>query len=284
MTNRVENRIRNCLDAMAFLNDNENDVFYIYDTITNRIYFTNRIDKHFNLLPMYNGTYTFDALGSFLYPRDLKELRTAVDKLLDGSSDGFQLECWFVNRDGKRIWIRISGKLQKASGHEYQWVVGRITNKPDEKSVDSLTGLFNARKLTEDLNGCLKEKYSGFFMVLGIDNFKNINARYGRGYGNQILKQVAEVLDETIANQGRLYRLDSDKFAVNIANGDKKTINNLYEQIQKRCVQYCTISSGVTEYAHYMCHDTIFQYAESALEQAKQSGKNIQACECCFPT
>lgn len=276
MTNRVENRIRNCLDAMAFLNDNENDVFYIYDTITNRIYFTNRIDKHFNLLPMYNGTYTFDALGSFLYPRDLKELRTAVDKLLDGSSDGFQLECWFVNRDGKRIWIRISGKLQKASGHEYQWVVGRITNKPDEKSVDSLTGLFNARKLTEDLNGCLKEKYSGFFMVLGIDNFKNINARYGRGYGNQILKQVAEVLDETIANQGRLYRLDSDKFAVNIANGDKKTINNLYEQIQKRCVQYCTISSGVTEYAHYMCHDTIFQYAESALEQAKQSGKNIQ--------
>lgn len=277
MTDRVENRIRNCLDAMAFLNDIENDVFYIYDVFANRIYFTNRIDKHFNLLPMHNGTYTFDELGSFLYPRDLRELRTAVDKLLEGSSSGLQLECWFVNRDGKRIWIRIDGKLQKIDSHDEQWVVGRITNKPDEKSVDSLTGLFNARKLTEDLNVCLKEKYRGFLMVLGIDNFKNINARYGRGYGNQILKQVAETLDETVGNQGRLYRLDSDKFAVNIVNGNKTTINNLYEQIQKNSAQYCTMSSGVTEYAHYMCHDTIFQYAESALEQAKQSGKNGQA-------
>lgn len=276
MTKILENRIRNCLDAMSFLNDNVNDVFYIYDISANRIHFTNRVDKHFNLLPMHNGTYTFEELGSFLYPRDMKELRASVNKLLDGSSNGFQLECWFVNRDGKRIWIRIGGKLQKVFEHDYQWIVGRITNKPDEKSVDSLTGLFNSKKLTEDLNACLKKKARGFFMVLGIDNFRNINARYGRGHGNQVLKQVAEILDGIVGNQGRLYRLDSDKFAVNIVDGNKQNVNKLYEQIQKRSVKHCTISSGVTEYAHYMRSDTIFQYAESALEQAKQLGKNIQ--------
>ena len=57
------------------------------------------------------------------------------------------------------------------------WIIGRIADNDTEQNIDPLTGLFNTRKLVEDLDECLKNEQTGFLIVLGIDNFKNINIR-----------------------------------------------------------------------------------------------------------
>ena len=67
--------------------------------------------------------------------------------------------------------------------------------------IDSLTGLWNYDKCTEDLESAvLKEE--GYFIVFGIDNFKHINVKNGRPFGNDVLKRMTESLEK---NAWRLF-------------------------------------------------------------------------------
>ena len=81
-------------------------------------------------------------------------------------------------------------------------------------------------------------------------------------------------MDESL----RVYRLDSDKFAVNGLNLEKEQIEEIYKEIQKKTPSPCTMSSGVTKYAPEYDEDAdvIYQQAENALDRAKKNGKNNQ--------
>ena len=143
-------------------------------------------------------------------------------------------------------------------------------------NIDSLTGLFDAERMMEDLKRSRQNSSGGYLMVLGIDNFRDINTRHGRGFGNQVIKNIAEILEEEVGDSGAVYRLDSDKFAVCIFNGSRETAESLYGRIQKHCAHVCTLSAGTAEYADGQEDmDEIYQRAENTLNLAKQQGKNM---------
>ena len=150
------------LETMGFLNDSTDDFLYIYDLPSGRVYFANRIDEKYNLPPMTEGAYAIEEVKSFLGPRDLKNFQCDLDELISGDEQIQNREYWLVNQQGERFWIRNSGKLQRDEDGNPQWILGRISDATVGQSVDSLTGLFNARKMTEDLEACLKRNGKGF--------------------------------------------------------------------------------------------------------------------------
>lgn len=74
---------------------------------------------------------------------------------------------------------------------------------------DSLTGLENRRRLTEEL----EKRNNVFLMIINIDSFQEINDLYGDEAGDTILKDFALFLQENIQDNVNLYRLHSDEFA-----------------------------------------------------------------------
>ena len=57
-----------------------------------------------------------------------------------------------------------------------------------------------------------KEKLSGYFIQIGIDDFGIINNVQGQIYGNYILKRVAECIAECLSSGQRIYHLVTDKY------------------------------------------------------------------------
>lgn len=92
----------------------------------------------------------------------------------------------------------------------------------------------------EHLDEMLNSRKEGVLLVLGVDNFKNINTKYGRGHGNFILKRIAALLENSIDENIKIYRLDGDRFAVNFVGYDMEAVREVYQNIQMKMMENCT--------------------------------------------
>ena len=74
----------------------------------------------------------------------------------------------------------------------------------------------------------------GFFLRIGIDDFRDINGDFGMEYGDYILKSTADCIAENIKPSQRLYRILADEFmVVDFSGGDMEAATELYKNIRK---------------------------------------------------
>ncbi len=90
--------------------------------------------------------------------------------------------------------------------------------------TDPLTGLFNRRYAMPHLSRLSEESRRNgrqfAIMVLDIDHFKNINDRHGHAAGDEILRQVAQRLQDNLRAVDLLARIGGEEFLVAIPNSD----------------------------------------------------------------
>lgn len=155
---------------------------------------------------------------------------------------------------------------------------------------DSLTGLPNRialysyidKKLESEAN----EKY--LFLFLDLDGFKDVNDTYGHQAGDQLLKVVANRLQQLAEEDDFVGRLGGDEFII-IARSKtsypleegKKLGQQIIESINKsislnekdEVVIKCSIGGAI--WPDYSIEpDDIIQLADEALYQSKRTGKN----------
>ena len=266
-------RLQDSLETMRFLSAGSEASLYIYDIAAGRVYFADSFDEKYHLPPMTDGSYSITELMGFLR-RDLAAARPEIRDLPREIRQLCHSEYWLTNEAGGNILLKNEIRVEYSDSGRPVWVVGRLMDAAVGRNIDTLTGLFDAEKMAEDLKSCCRDGSGGYLVVLGIDNFRDINTRNGRGFGNQVIRSVAEILEEQTGDAGAVYRLDSDKFAVYIPNGTREAIEGLYSRIQKHCAHLCTLSAGAAEYTGEDV-DEIYQRAENTLSQAKQQGRNL---------
>ena len=83
--------------------------------------------------------------------------------------------------------------------------------------LDALTGLLNQNSF---LNRSEEMHYTnGMLIVFDVDDFKQINDRYGHIQGDLCLAGIAECIKKSYANFGYCYRIGGDEFCVLLKNG-----------------------------------------------------------------
>lgn len=80
--------------------------------------------------------------------------------------------------------------------------------------TDPLTGVRNRRSLMSDLDDALAGGDDVVLAIFDLDGFKEYNDRFGPPAGDSLLMRLTAVLDATIENQARAYRLGGDEFCV----------------------------------------------------------------------
>lgn len=84
--------------------------------------------------------------------------------------------------------------------------------------TDEVTGLFNQRKLIEDLElyiGRYQHDQVGFSLLfVDIDYFKNVNDQFGHVVGSQLLVDMSAVLKAQLRSSDLVYRYGGDEFIV----------------------------------------------------------------------
>ncbi|MEM6501583.1 MAG: EAL domain-containing protein [Cyanobacteria bacterium P01_C01_bin.89] len=167
---------------------------------------------------------------------------------------------------------------------------------------DSLTGLPSRAFLLEEIDKSLKQKQSGFALVLlDCDQFQVINGSFGNATGNQVLKAIANRLRQQCRPQDTLSRLGEDEFCFLVQDVDNVEdlapfINQLLEVFQQpftiaQCDIFITACVGITVQSigdqdradenpivssPLQLPEELVQEADTAMYQAKRRGKGSQ--------
>src|SRR5262245_47395745 len=106
-------------------------------------------------------------------------------------------------------------------------------------SVDALTGIANRRHfdraLDRELRRARREGQPVSLVFLDLDEFKRFNDTYGHARGDEVLRQVAQTLDETFRRGGDLVaRYGGEEFAVILPGLDARRASLYAERLRRR--------------------------------------------------
>jgi diguanylate cyclase (GGDEF)-like protein/putative nucleotidyltransferase with HDIG domain len=148
--------------------------------------------------------------------------------------------------------------------------------------TDPLTGLGNHRhfheRLQRDLDKAQSEGFALTLLLLDIDNFKQVNDRFGHPAGDRVLAQLATRLRQG----GEAFRLGGDEFALLLPRRDEheglSIANSIIDRIGDTELEHggkVSISAGIATYPqHGVERSELVRVADSALYLAKEHGKN----------
>lgn len=158
--------------------------------------------------------------------------------------------------------------------------------------TDALTGLWNRRKFFEEADRFIRllQQTGGPFslIILDLDDFKNINDRFGHLAGDEVLRQVATELKELRRGSDIVARLGGEEFVVGLPGTGLEGAVQLAERLRRSVEglrwqgRPVTASLGVTMLrdlgergippAGLVAH--LLRAADEALYASKSAGKN----------
>lgn len=261
------------------------DYIFFWDINRNKFKISSAIFDEFNLSKEIESDLV-NCWSKIVYPDDVQIWKDDIQELLHGKKGEHNLEYRLINKYEEIVWISCRGKVYVSDDPKTIFLVGRIKNIGEKNKFDSITGTWNREQFEHRINYLIKEKIykNGAMFIMDIDNFKNINEKYGHSYGDKVLRAIATEVLEYLPKDVRLYRLDGDEFAFFYPMCTKETIEKIYEKIQmytntqheiESNKYYCTVTAGVAMYPedgdNYL---DLFKHADIALDIAKISGKN----------
>lgn len=154
--------------------------------------------------------------------------------------------------------------------------------------VDALTCLPNRRQVIKQLQNEVfrAERYTTRLSVsmIDIDHFKRINDSYGHTVGDQVLFQLANILQENVRSPDTVGRYGGEEFLVVLPNTGLKEAAEQAARLCKRIrgtdinigeTVKMTVSIGVAEYRHGQENwQKFLSRADMALYEAKNSGRD----------
>ncbi|WP_413111494.1 EAL domain-containing protein [Thaumasiovibrio sp. DFM-14] len=161
---------------------------------------------------------------------------------------------------------RVNHYLQVLSDKNHQLKI--------QSETDSLTGLNNRRALLKHLT-IRTDRSTPFAVVFfDIDEFSELNNRYGLQFGDAVLCDVKELLIKTLPKQSFLCRLDADNFvAVFDWNTDRHQLIDLLEHVMLTAPATYSLAIGATlSPADGTNAPTLMHTADIALRHAKEAG------------
>ena len=157
-------------------------------------------------------------------------------------------------------------------------------DKPEGK--DFFTGLYNKRACEELVNDTLQsDKNLHYMVVMDVDNFKNVNDRYGHLCGDQVILKMGEIINKAVAGRGIVGRFGGDEFFVFTksidSEGDLRAMLTFIKKLMRQEFQEQFGGDGLTASMGVSCfpdfgkdYDTLFKEADKCLYIAKEKGKN----------
>ena len=160
------------------------------------------------------------------------QTRKRMTKLEVAGEDPYQVVSMYVEIDGKPCCLematRIDGEFMP-DGYSKDEILSSVRIHKEKVYIDPVTGVYNKRYYVEKLS---KMDNAAALMFADIKNFKRINENFGHQAGDDVLRQVADVLRDVAAGKGDVLRYSGDDFVTVFF---KATEEELYEIQKEMC-------------------------------------------------
>jgi len=183
----------------------------------------------------------------------------------------------------------LSLELTRTCG-EVSFLKAKLKAVRHEAILDSLTGLYNRRGCDIKLKELdIEQVHSS--LAIDIDHFKNINDQFGHFIGDKVIERIAKVIKTSISEQDIAVRFGGEEFIVVMVNKTMSQAHEVAEKIRlaisqlklmqrdsKAYLPKISVSIGIAERQEELNWTAVFEQADTALYQAKNSGRNRSVC------
>lgn len=151
--------------------------------------------------------------------------------------------------------------------------------------TDQLTGINNRRKFDEILNQHIRQELRyprGLaLLMLDIDHFKEVNDHHGHATGDEVLKELAQLISSSKREADDFFRVGGEEFCLITFNNNAGNLQTTAEKLRLLVAEHAfpkagqlTVSIGITRFLPTDGYDQLFKRADDALYVAKQTGRN----------
>ncbi len=192
-----------------------------------------------------------------------------------------------------REWVGVCTDITERKRHEQQLaeVNAKMIDALRAQAIrDSLTGLFNRQYLDETLlrecGRSRRTKKPFSLAMLDIDHFKIFNDAYKHAAGDEVLRQIGNLLREKVRVSDIACRYGGEEFVVVLLDTDLAVALPAVERIcrdikQKQCIYNgqvlpsITVSAGLAQFpVHGSSPEDLLNAADEALYAAKNTGRD----------
>lgn len=153
---------------------------------------------------------------------------------------------------------------------------------------DAGTDLLNKKAITNYARKLIDKRvgHKVTIAIIDIDDFKSVNDTYGHMFGDEVLRDVAGILKNTVERNGLCGRIGGDEMFIVMEHlEDDESIRTVFRTIKNnvswlyhndpRNINKITCSIGAASYPDDAKDlDTLFSIADKMLYLAKEKGKN----------
>ncbi|WP_062269537.1 diguanylate cyclase [Endozoicomonas arenosclerae] len=154
-----------------------------------------------------------------------------------------------------------------------------------QASLDSLTGILNRRAFVNEANELVHrkdpEQAQSCLIFIDIDDFKQINDRFGHPAGDKVLSDLANRLRKELRQQDLIARYGGEEFVALLPETDAVRGVQIAERLRNSASLYeggpvpLSISLGIAATGPQTdTLDKLLKEADDALYEAKNTGKN----------
>lgn len=270
------------------------DYLFSYDIARDRV-----IIYESTLSPQGKMVYKFNDIISKMKANAEDSAKEAIDKFVASAKKGehefelrlegaaFQKNPQIKFTNIKATSIYEEGEVTSIVGYIHQGVGGSFSSKK-KLERDSFTGLLSKGEIVNAATRAIDvEKREGVTLaIIDIDHFKKVNDTFGHMVGDELIKNIATIIEREVGDNGLVGRFGGDEFIVlffdvydmEYCRERLRAIKNMVPTIYPVNDQNkpaVTISMGCAAYPKDADnYEDIFTLADFALYRAKEKGRN----------
>lgn len=157
-----------------------------------------------------------------------------MTKLEVAGDDPYQVVSMYVEIDGKPCCLEMASRLDgdfMPDGYSRDEILSSVRIHKEKVYIDPVTGVYNKRYYVEKLS---KMDNAAALMFADIKNFKRINENFGHQAGDDVLRQVADVLRDVAAGKGDVLRYSGDDFVTVFFKATEEELSEIQKEMCRR--------------------------------------------------
>ncbi|KRF06072.1 diguanylate cyclase [Paenibacillus sp. Soil766] len=141
--------------------------------------------------------------------------------------------------------------------------------------TDGLTRLYNRKFFYNRVTQHVQRHLPVYILFSDIDNFKKLNDTQGHQMGDNVLKQVAQIMKDEAEECGIAGRYGGEEMVILVSDPHVK-MDAFAERIRSRIENetIVTASIGYSKYKNGLSAEELIKQADEAMYRAKTTGKN----------
>lgn len=291
----IENELRVSEQRYRYLYDNNPSMYFTVDA-DGWIISVNRFGAQ--QLGHSRGELVGTSFIDTYYQDDCEAARRNFSSVLETPERLHRWEIRKLQKNGGWIWVRETARVvTDGTGATTVLVVCEDISETQllseklnyETNHDPLTGLKNRRRferlLKDLLNNVWHDKTTHALCYLDLDQFKIVNDTCGHSAGDQLIKQIAELLEQCVRRQDILARLGGDEFGILLTYCTREEALDIARQITETIEGFefhwsgtrfkVSVSVGIVLINESNCDvENLLSVADSACFEAKDLGRN----------